>query len=247
MTEGQREGVRRLIDAASSALLPVVVFIVLPTDVVVANARELVYSPEVVRVFAAAAVVSWLVALWIVRRFRGRLPARLLIAIPAAVLLFDVVGATLEKAGVALPAMALADIGVIVAVLLAANVLPWQGVQNVAALCSVAFSVQCAVSPLPRAMVAAAGTALPPSLGARVPGAQAPGNVYHLLLDNYQSESYAALAASDPKVKYSGFTFFSRFKNSSKPEADGARNIHRNEQTCTNNPPPVEYFAAVWI
>ena len=43
------------------------------------------------------------------------------------------------------------------------------------------------------------------------PGRAAPGNVYHLLLDAYQSEAFSVSVGTDAARRFPGFTLFSRF------------------------------------
>ncbi len=213
MTEERRRWRRHATDVASAAFLPLVVFITLPIDVVLANSRELGFQPAFVRTVAAVALVTWVGGWWVVTRFRGRFAARLLVTGPWALLLLDVTGSALDAGGVSLSAAALADIAVIALVLVAARLLPWSGIQSVAALSALAFMAQGA-----HAQAAFFGRALEPTVAATasttnvpVPEPGAPGNVYHILFDNYQSESYGALAASDPAARFPGFTNFTRF------------------------------------
>ena len=85
----------------------------------------------------AAALVVWAIGFLIVHRMAGRVPARLWLAVPVAVLLFDAAGGLLEDrdAGAAL-AMAV-DGFVFAAVIAGALATPWELMRRLAALAGV--------------------------------------------------------------------------------------------------------------
>ena len=140
------------------------------------------------------------------------MPARIWLAVPWAVLLLDVVGATTQDSPIGLAVVA--DIVMIAAVVTVAIVTPWPEFQKVAAVATVAFMIQTGMAH------AALVRGLTPEMIARevvpdrvtepraAPRADAPGNVYHILLDNYLAESYAALANPQTRATLPGFTFF---------------------------------------
>jgi hypothetical protein len=111
------------------------------------------------------------------------------------------------------------DILIIAAVVTVAMVTPWSEFQKVATVATVAFMIQTGMAH------AALVRGLTPEMIARevVPDrvpepraaarANAPGNVYHILLGNYLAESYAALADPKTRAALPGFTFFSRFNS----------------------------------
>lgn len=206
-----------IIDVGSGALAPLVVFVVLFDDVVATNVRDLVYQPALVRWFHAVAILAAGVGVWVVRRFGPGRPARAWLAVPWAVLLLDVVGAVMQ--GTPLALAALADALLLAAVVAGAAVAPWPDLQKVAAVATVAFMLQTGMAH------AALVRGLTPEMIARdlpdeqtpaprpAPPADAPGNVYHILLDNYLAESYAALADPETRATLPGFTFYSRFNS----------------------------------
>jgi hypothetical protein len=206
-----------VIDAGSGALAPLVVFVVLFDDVVAANVRELVYQPLLVRWFHAVALVVAGFGVWLVRRVGPRIPVRMWLAVPWAILLLDVVGATTQGSPIGLAIVV--DVLMIAAVVTVAMVTPWPEYQTVAAVATVAFMIQTGMAH------AALVRGLTPEMIARevvpdrvpepgaAPRADAPGNVYHILLDNYLAESYAALATPKTRATLPGFTFFSRFNS----------------------------------
>ncbi len=209
-----RQWSQSVLDVGSGALAPLVVFVVLFDDVVATNVRELLYQPQLVRSFHAVAVVTAGAGVWIVRRSGPRMPARLWLMMPWAVLLLDVVGAALQASPIGLAAIV--DALVIAAVVVLAARVPWRELQTVATLATVAFMIMTGMTHV--ALI----RGLAPDLIANrpvertpeprlVPRANTPGNVYHILLDNYLAESYASLADTETRDRLAGFTFFSRF------------------------------------
>lgn len=205
-----------LIDIGSGGLAPLVLFVVLFDDVVATNVRELRYLPSLVRGFHVAAVLGAGLGWWIVRQYGAGVPARVWLAVPWAVLLLDVVGAALRSfpLGVA----ALADLLLLGGVVAAAVAVPWPDFQKVAAVAAVAFMTQTGMAhaALVRGLTPDLISGRPVDLTPELPPApapDAPGNVYHILLDNYLAESFAALADQDTRASLPGFTFFSRFNS----------------------------------
>ena len=183
-------------------------------DVVATNVRDLVYQPQLVRLFHVVAVLTAGAGVWTVRRFGPRMPARLWIAVPWAVLLLDVVGAALQASPIGLAAIT--DALVIAAVVVVAAVVPWPEFQKVAAVATVAFLIQTGMAhvTLIRSLAPDMIADRPADQRPRpVPPANASGNVYHIILDNYLAESYAALADPETRDRLAGFTFFSRFNS----------------------------------
>ena len=200
--------------AASAVFLPVVLFLIPLNDVVSTNSQELRYAPMLMRWFFYAGLLTWIVGLWVVTRFRGRAPARLWIGLPWVVLLLDVAGAALERRGVSIPLSGAVDALVVTLVATLAVIAQWSRLRAVAAIVGVALLAQGVwahesfIRKLSRDEVLGANT-VPAAISD--PGPDAPGNVYHILLDDYLSESFSYSTRADAAQRYPGFTFFSRF------------------------------------
>jgi hypothetical protein len=214
-----------LIDAASAAFPPVVLFLLTLNDIVIRNVKELLYRPALMSRFLIAGVIVWAVGVVLIRRFRGRTPARLWLAIPLAVLVLDVAGGFADGWNLSLGLRAAAEGLVLCGAVAAVMVAPWPALQQAAALVGVALLAQGSfahatfVRNLPSESVVASNRA--PANSPPAPAADAPGNVYHILLDAYQSESYARSIGSDAATRYPGFTFYSRF-NTNFPHTESS-------------------------
>ena len=202
------------LDAASALFVPVVLFLIPLNEIVIGNIRDLPYEPSLIRVFLYVGLAVWLIGVWVVRRFRARVPARLWIAVPWAVMLLDVLGAALEDREAPLAVKAVADALVVTAVTLVVLRVSWPGLRGFAAAAGVGLALQGLW------VHVAFARELPPDAvlaGNRSPGSPAvpdpgePGNVYHILLDAYQSESFAYSTGARAVTRYPGFTFYTRF------------------------------------
>jgi hypothetical protein len=210
--------------AASAIFLPVVLFLIPLNDVVANNIQELPYTPALMRWFFYAGVVLWAAGIWVTSRFGGRLIARLWVTLPWAVLILDVVGAFLERRNVSIAASAAADAAVLVLIVVAAMTVSWPRLATLAAVVGVALFVQgvWAHETLVRKISADAvlGANRDPR-GVPDPGPDAPGNVYHILLDDYLSESFAYSTGPSAAQRYPGFTYFTRF-NTNFPRTESS-------------------------
>lgn len=215
MTSPAHSWRQNALDAGCAAFASVVVFLVPLNDILFTNVRDLLYDRSLVRGFALAGVALWMIGFWVVGRFNARFPARLWAAAPWAVLLLDVIGANLEKRSVPIPSAAFADALVFVLVLTIAVFVPWSALRATAAAAAIALLLQGVVTHasfvrgLSPNLIA--GSMAAPPAPPRFPVADLPGNVYHILLDNYLSESFKHLTADDAATRYPGFTFYSRF------------------------------------
>ena len=209
--------------AASAALAPVVLVLAPLNSVLASNVRELRYDTVLVRELFGVGAVVWLLGWAVIYRLRNRLLARLWMTLPWAILLLDVAGGAVERRSAPIAIAAAVDALVLVAVIVAALRIPARQLQTVAATVGIALLVQGAWAH------ASYLRALPPEqvLGgnrvsfAPAPPAGAPGNVYHIILDNYLSESFAYSAGADAPRTFRGFTFFTRF-NSNFPRTESA-------------------------
>lgn len=201
-------------DALSAAFPPVVLFLLTMSDVVRGNVRELLYHPPLVYAFLLASAITWAIGCLILRRYRGRIPARLWLALPLAVLMLDSGGALIERWDPPFAIAAAADVLIAAGVLALARALPWAVIHQGAALAGLVLCAQVTVvhamfvRDLSPHLIAGANRG-----GGAVPnaGSDRKGNVYHILLDNYLSESFAYSAGADAARRYPGFTFYTRF------------------------------------
>ena len=207
----------------AAVFLPVVLFLIPLTDIVSANSKELRYEPSLMRGFLSAGLVTWLAGFWIVGRFRGRILARLWLTLPWAVLLLDVIGAALERRSVDLTLSGGVDALVVLLVVAAALAVPWPRLQTLAAVVGVALLVQGAYAHTAFVRRLSRDDILGGNRAASVPApaANAPGNVYHILLDNYLGESFAYSTGADATRRYPGFTYYSRF-NTNFPRTESS-------------------------
>jgi len=214
MSSSRRDWREAGLAAASAVFLSVVVFVIPLNHIVSSNSQELRYEPVLMRGFLYAGLAAWAFGFLIVRRLGGRIAARLWIGLPWAVLLLDVIGAALERSAVGIPTSAIVDGGVVLVVAVAAVTAPWAQLRAVAATVGTALLIQGAwahivfVRALPADDVLGANTS-PTTDPEPPPGA--PGNVYHILLDDYLGESFAYSTGADAAKRFPGFTYFTRF------------------------------------
>jgi hypothetical protein len=203
-----------VVDAAAAVLLPTVLLLAPLNAVVIRNVDELQYHPSVVRAFVWAAVILWLAGLVVIRLWGHTRSVRVLMMAPWCVLLFDVVGAALERAGATFPAMVAADIAIVGVVVATGVLAPGPVLRRVTAAAGVAMFAHAvwqhavfAASLSPDVVVELHRT----ERGVKTPRRGVPGNVYHLLLDNYLSESFAHAAGPTAATRFPGFTYYRRF------------------------------------
>jgi hypothetical protein len=202
------------VDAAASLLPPAVIIVAPLNDIVFRNVRDLQYHPHLMRTFLVAAAALWIAGIVVLRLARHRWPARLWLSIPWAMLLWDALGGVLERSDRSLDVITFVD--ALVAVLLVAVVLRMRAapLRRVAAAAGLVLMLQ----GLTQQAIAARGLTDGEVVGTnrtparvRTPDARAPGNVYHLLLDAYQSESFADSTQASAAMKFPGFTYYTRF------------------------------------
>ncbi|MEE2790943.1 MAG: sulfatase-like hydrolase/transferase [Acidobacteriota bacterium] len=205
---------RVIIAWGSGALAPVVVFVVLFDDVVATNVRELPYQPRLVQLFHVVAILVAGAGFLIISRFGDKKLIRLWLVAPWALLLFDVSGAALDVLPIGFAI--LSDGLIITATVGVAMVVPWPALQKVTTMVALVLFVQAVTAhvSLVQSFAAEASSDLvkkQTSTRNAASLANGPGNVYHILLDNYLAESYAALADEEGQDRLAGFVFFSRF------------------------------------
>ena len=198
----------------SGSLAPVIVFVVLFDDVVATNANDLPYQPRLVQLFHVIAILVAGAGFLTVSRFGDTKLIRLWFVAPWALLFFDVSGASLQVFPIWLAV--LSDALIIAAVVVVARVVPWLALQKVTAVVALVLLIQAATAHVSLVQSFATETSseqLKEHTGGQGAASLAneSGNVYHILLDNYLAESYAALADREIQDRLAGFTFFSRF------------------------------------
>ena len=203
-----------IIACGSGALAPVIVFVVLFDDVVATNVQELPYQPRLVQLFHAIAIFVAGAGFLIVSRFGDKKLIRLWLVAPWALLFFDVSGAALQVFPIGF--VILSDTLIIAAIVVVATMVPWLALQRVTTMVTLVLLVQAVAAHVTLVQSFAVETnsdqrkEQTSSRGA-ASLANAQGNVYHILLDNYLAESYAALADRETQERLAGFVFFSRF------------------------------------
>ncbi len=213
MAPSERSGRDALIDVAAAVFPPVILFLVPFNDILFTNVEDLLYNTTLVRAFFIAGVATWAGGFFVVRRFQGRVVARLWLALPWTVLLLDVLGAAVERRSERLDVAVFIDTVVLLTVVIAAFRIPWGSIRAVAAAAGFALLVHGLIAhasfvgelPLDLVVGGTIAGSVPPT-----PGRDAPGNVYHILLDAYQSEAFS-FSGADAARRFPGFTFFSRF------------------------------------
>ena len=214
------------VDAAASALVPVVVFLIPFHDIVSANVRELLYHRGLALALLVAGVACWAIGFLVVRKWPQRSVARLWVTVPWAILVLDVAGAALERRDIALAVMAAVDAAIIAAVVVAAMKAPWPRLRAIAAAAAAVLFIQGAVAhaaflrTLPPELIAGA-TPVAETASVATPADSVPGNVYHILLDAYHSEAFAFSAGATAAQRYPGFTYYTRF-NSNFPHTSSS-------------------------
>ena len=218
---GQRAWTDVAADAASALFVPAVVFLIPLNEIVTGNISDLLYEPSLMRTFLYVGLASWLIGFWVIRAFGGRMPARLWLALPWAVMLLDVLGAPLERWDTP---PAVADAAIVTVVILAALRSSWPGLRGLAAAGGIALAAHGVWAHAVFARGLSPESVLEsnrdPGLPAAAP-ADAPGNVYHILLDAYQSESFAYSTGANAATRYPGFTFYTRF-NTMFPQTESS-------------------------
>lgn len=209
-----------------AALFPPVVLLLIPfSGVAITNVNDLLYNPSLARAFVAAGAVVWIAGVLLIRWSPGGAPARLWVTLPWAVLLLDVIGAAVEPRVDRVALAAMADIAVIGAVILAAVTSSWASLRRVAAAAGVVLLVHGAwvhvafTQSLSRELLVGAGSS--PATVVSAPGADAPGNVYHILLDAYQGEAFSHSVGDAASRRFPGFTLYNRF-NTNFPRTSSA-------------------------
>jgi hypothetical protein len=208
---------------AAAAFTPTVVFISVPNNVILRNLGDLPYCPRVVGMFLAGFVASWIVGFAIMTfsprsRFCRRL-TRVGLVVGVCVILFDVVAFTTPGTVRSLPLAVLIDATVIVAVAIVVGLPRLSALVQffrVVALVLLVYGVGTHV----RALIAYRQRLEDRSEHARARIAEeaghaaAPfdGNIYHIILDGFQSEAYEVLAARDSTWRFDGFTYYPRFR-----------------------------------
>ena len=217
------------VQAGAAALAPAVIFFALFNDVVFANVEALRYHPPLVAAFAGAFLAATAAGLWVVRRAgvsrSARAASRLLLALPWMVLVWDAAGSRLDASPVSYGVLVAADVVIAAAVLAAARAVSFERLQALAAAAAAVILVHGVVAharfaaTLPSRLVSGAAPERP--AGGPPPEVRPQGNVYHLVLDTYQSETFEHLAGPTAAAEYGGFTFFTRY-NTNFPRTNSA-------------------------
>jgi hypothetical protein len=218
------------LDAAATLLPPVILLVAPLNDVVFRNVRDLQYHRDLVRTFFIAAAAVWLAGFALLRSAGSRWPSRLWLALPWAVILFDVLGRFIDRAAFSNVAAALVD----VAIATLSAVVVWRvsstTLRRVAAAAGVVLMLHGLIQHALHSrelsdddIVRANRTAAEVIADAD----DAPGNVYHLLLDAYQSESFADSTGATAATRFPGFTYYTRFNtNFPRTSSSEAALIH---------------------
>ena len=199
-------------DAAAALLAAVVVFAPL-NDVVFRNLRDLQYHPGIVRGALAAAAAVWAVGFIVIRCAQDRWPARLWLLLPWSVLLFDVMAGVADRAGFSLLAAAAIDSVIVLLLVFAVRSIPARPLRAAAAAAGLVLVVHSGATH----QLARRDLTTEYIVGANRAPEAAPlttvdrGNVYHLLLDAYQSESFDDSTRTTAPSRFPGFTYYTRF------------------------------------
>ena len=208
---------RVVTDVAAASLLPAVVFVAAYNNIVFRNSGELLYHRGLTAVFLAAFGALWVLLsvsfLGVDRCRLLRLVARCAVFAAWSVLIGDALRPWLDKA--ATPVVLSFAVDALVLTALAATIV------------KVSFRNLVAVAAIMGTLTTANGVyahckfvkQLDPKLvwsdEPRVyhppPARVARGNVYHIVLDTFQSETFEHLRARRPDLDLTAFTYYSRF------------------------------------
>jgi hypothetical protein len=193
-------------------------------DVVFRNLRDLQYHPGLIRDALLGAAGVWVLGFIVLRRTGDRWPARVWLLLPWAVLLFDVLAGAVEPRGLSPLGAVAIDLAIAGLLVLGVVTISARSLRAVAAASGLLLAAHTGVSHVVgRTQLTAedvVGANREP-VAASVDAAIDRGNVYHLLLDAYQSESFADSTKATASSRFPGFTYYTRF-NTNFPRTSSA-------------------------
>jgi hypothetical protein len=208
---------------AAAAFTPTVIFVSVPNNVILRNLADLPYCPRVVGMFLLGFAASWMVSFVIMalaaRSRFCRLLSRAGLVAGACVLVWDVAGSATQGAVHSLPLALLIDVAVVAATAVAVSQPRLSTLSQFFGVVALVLLAQ-GVATHVHALTAYRQRLRDRSAEARARIAEATGrattsfdgNIYHIILDGFQTEAYEILAARNPAWRFDGFTYYPRFK-----------------------------------
>lgn len=214
MAENTEHAVRGSVVAAAGGFLPAVVFLSSAHVIIARNLLDLSYHPGIALGFAAAFVIASGITVPLFLRSRharwARAIGRACLAAGLGILVLDGVDVLCMDR---VPSFAILVAAEEIAVLAVAAVMiwaPWSLLLRVFGVTAPVLALQTVGSHL--LMVHGLRAEAPRATSTLIAAETAtPGNVYHILLDAFQSEAYPALTAADPDLALPGFTYYPEF------------------------------------
>jgi hypothetical protein len=208
---------------AAASLLPGVMFLVAADNVMRQNVHDLLYHPPLVLAFVCAfAVTTLVIALALMRSRLARAVAWLCLSVTIFVIVSTFLRGTIGQHQPSLPATIAIDlvcavaIGGAVFLLSERTLLRLMGIFGAIVVLTTMALHAWWFGNLPKSLIAGADTRAKPGI---VAGTRDIGNVYHVILDAYQSELLPIALERHPDLAFPGFRFFARY-NSTYPRTD---------------------------